>query len=135
VESFGKVRVAPGTEAKPRDVPKIEVVPVAVAAAPAAVSAPAPAPVPARAGFKVLFSKSGKTVETAGDAPLLDLAEANGVEIGYQCRSGSCGECKVLCKSGKVAMEDHCAISDDEKSEGWIWACCAQPTSDCQLDA
>ena len=137
VESFGKVRVAPGTEAKPRDVPKLEVAPVAVAAAPAAVSAPAPAPapVPARAGFKVLFSKSGKTVETAGDAPLLDLAEANGVEIGYQCRSGSCGECKVLCKSGKVAMEDHCAISDDEKSEGWIWACCAQPTSDCQLDA
>jgi ferredoxin len=134
VESFGKVRVAPGTEAKPRDVPKIEVAPVAVAPA-AAVPAPVPAPAPARAGFKVLFSKSGKTVETAGDAPLLDLAEANGVEIGYQCRSGSCGECKVLCKSGKVAMEDHCAISDDEKSEGWIWACCAQPTSDCQLDA
>lgn len=149
VESFGKVRVAPGAEQKPRDVPKaapaaVEPVVAAPAQAPApapAAAAPAappaavaPAPVAAK-GYKVSFLKSGKTVETAGDSPLLDLAEANGVEIGYQCRSGSCGECKVLCKGGKVAMDDHCAISDDEKAEGWIWTCCAQPTADCQLDA
>jgi len=157
VESFGKVRVAPGSDAKPRDVPKVVAVSVlampsvamqSFAVAPAAGAAPAalaPRPVapvaPPRApaepakGFKITFSKAGKSVVTAGDAPLLDLAEANGVEIGYQCRSGSCGECKVLCKSGKVVMEEHCAIGDDEKAQGFIYACCAQPTTDCEIEA
>lgn len=140
VESFGKVRVAPGAEAKPRDVPKVvapSVIPVALAAAPAAPMAPvAPPPEPVVAkGFKVTFTKAGKAVVTAGDAPLLDLAEANGVEIGYQCRSGSCGECKVRCSNGRVTMEDHCAITDDEKAAGFIYACCAQPTSDVEIEA
>jgi len=150
-ESFGKVRVAPGTEQKPRDVPKLAVAPAPApaldeeAAPPLAAAPAAPAPVPAAPavpapaaaakGHKVTFLKSGKVVETAGDSPLLDLAEANGVEIGYQCRSGSCGECKVLCKGGGVSMDEHCAISDDDKAQGWIWACCSQPTADCQLDA
>ncbi len=147
VESFGKVRVAPGGESKPRDVPKVVAAPsiaptpavaasmrMAVAAAPAAPIAPTPEPAAVK-GFKVTFTKAGKSVVTAGDAPLLDLAEANGVEIGYQCRSGSCGECKVLCKKGKVAMEDHCAIGDDEKAQGFIYACCAQPTSDVEIEA
>jgi ferredoxin len=144
VESFGKVRVAPGGESKPRDVPKAVSVPVSLPT-PAAQGSPAAAmppvvmpPVvdaPLAKGFKVTFTKAGKSVVTAGDAPLLDLAEANGVEIGYQCRSGSCGECKVLCSKGKVEMEDHCAISDDEKAGGFIYACCAQPTSDIEIEA
>lgn len=141
VESFGKVRVAPGSEQKPRDVPKAPPAPAPVASVAVAPEAPVAIPVappaaaaPART-YKVSFLKSGKVVETAGDSPLLDLAEANGVEIGYQCRSGSCGECKVLCKGGGVAIDEHCAISDDEKAEGFIWACCSQPTADCSLDA
>jgi ferredoxin-NADP reductase/ferredoxin len=137
-ESFGKVRVAPGGEAKPRDVPKL--VPQAVIqTSSAAASAPPAAPVAVAAapikGYKVTFLKSGKTVDTTGDAPLLDLAEANGVEIGYQCRSGSCGECIVLRTKGEVAVEDHCAIGDEEKAKGFIYACCTQPMSDLELDA
>jgi ferredoxin-NADP reductase/ferredoxin len=137
-ESFGKVRVAPGGEAKPRDVPKL--VPQAVIQTSiAAASAPPAAPVAVAAapikGYKVTFLKSGKTVDTTGDAPLLDLAEANGVEIGYQCRSGSCGECIVLRTKGEVAVEDHCAIGDEEKAKGFIYACCTQPMSDLELDA
>jgi len=177
VESFGKVRVAPGGDAKPRDVPKVVAVPVlampvlampsaampSAAIAPAAIApaaiapaaiapaasgaptplaprptapvTPPPAPAEPAKGFKITFSKAGKSVVTAGDAPLLDLAEANGVEIGYQCRSGSCGECKVLCKTGKVVMEEHCAIGDDERAQGFIYACCAQPTADCEIEA
>lgn len=156
VESFGKVRVAPGGDSKPRDVVKssssavgsIPLRPSLVVSSPgngaslagsvkpafAPPSSPVPEPKAAK-GFKVTFSRSGKSVVTAGDAPLLDLAEANGVEIEYQCRSGSCGECKVMCTSGNVQMEDHCAIADDEKAAGYIYACCAQPTSDVEIVA
>lgn len=86
-------------------------------------------------GYKVTFRKSGKSVLTVGDAPLLDLAEANGVDIGYQCRSGSCGECLVLCAKGNVNIDDHCAISDDDRAKGFIYACCTQPASDVEIDA
>ena len=87
------------------------------------------------ATFQVTFAKSGVTVTTAGEADILELAEANGVdEIDYACRSGSCGQCVVKCSSGTVEMDEDCAIDDDEKAEGMIYACCSIPTSDVVID-
>lgn len=150
-ESFGGARVAAGSEVKPRDVPaklpsgKISpaVVRAALAqAAPAAAAAPGAPAVPAArpaapaaaAGFEVSFSTSKKSVTTDGQSPILDLAEANGIEIDYACRAGSCGTCKVQCRSGKVEMEDDSGLSPDEKKGGWILTCVGVPRSNVVLD-
>ena len=86
------------------------------------------------AGFQVNFARSGKSVSTAGDASLLDLAEANGVEIDYACRSGVCGTCKIKIVKGKVEMSDN-ELTDEERANGYVYACAARPTSDIEVEA
>jgi ferredoxin-NADP reductase len=127
-ESFGGARVAKGEDVQSRDVPKRTFLPVLPA--PAA----APSPQEAATAFQVHFARSGKAVATAGDASLLDLAEANGVEIDYACRSGICGSCKIKLARGTVEMSDN-ELPDDERAEGYIYACVARPTSDVEVDA
>jgi ferredoxin-NADP reductase/ferredoxin len=142
LESFGEARVAKGEKVQPRDVPKhvtVTVTPGASDAAVAAMAASAVAALPAEpqtaARFTVAFSKASKNVKTDGDASLLDLAEANGIEINYGCRSGSCGDCKVQVSKGTVDYGEHCEITDDEKKKGLVYACIARPLSDVEVVA
>src|SRR4029079_7542511 len=92
LESFGEARVVKGEKVQPRDVPKHVTATPSLAVTPEAPAIPPPsqAALAAAGGFKVRFSKAAKNVETDGEASLLDLAEANGIEINYGCRSGSC---------------------------------------------
>ncbi|MFT5052122.1 MAG: ferredoxin-NADP reductase/ferredoxin [Chlamydiales bacterium] len=148
-ESFGAGRVAKNVKVEPRDVPKTGTIiapPVAAAPAVPAVAAPVPAAASAEAaapvatdsgstkGHKVRFSTSNKEVVTDGSSDLLELAEANGIEIDYSCRTGSCGTCRVKCTSGKVEMDDP-DLEDDERAEGWILSCVAFPCTDVELEA
>lgn len=157
-ESFGEARVAKGEEVKPRDVPKHaapllrtpdpvatgaqgatspgapNVTGAGVATPIAALSVAAPPPSVATAAFQVRFLKAGKLITTGGDSNVLDLAEANGVEIDYACRTGSCGSCKVLCKSGTCELDEN-ELSDADKKKGFIYACVARPTSDVEIEA
>jgi ferredoxin-NADP reductase/pSer/pThr/pTyr-binding forkhead associated (FHA) protein/ferredoxin len=147
-ESFGSGRVAKNTKVEPRDVPKREASviypsaatppprPVTASAAPAAPPNQAP---PAESAqpvkdFKVHFAASGKEVLTDGASDLLKLAEVNGIEIDYSCRSGSCLTCRVMCKSGKVEMEEG-DLDTDERAEGWILPCVAYACSDLVVEA
>jgi ferredoxin-NADP reductase len=126
-ESFGGGRVAKGEKVEARDVPK--------PSAPAiqAVESP-PVDLPKAAGFQVNFIRSAKSVSTDGEASLLELAEANGVEIDYACRSGVCGTCKTKLNKGKVEMSEN-ELSDEEKAEGFIYPCVSKPVSDVEIDA
>ncbi len=162
-ESFGAGRVAKNVKVEPRDVPKRPPTVIfkaqdaaqaplestagkssAAAEGASAVESPTPpstdqappsaAPEAPAAGFKVRFAISGSEVTTDGDSDLLDLAEVNGIEIDYSCRSGSCQSCKVKCSSGEVDMED-ADLEDSEREEGWILPCVAYPKSDLTLEA
>ena len=83
---------------------------------------------------KVTFAKSGITVDCDEHVSLLELAEANGIEIEYSCRAGSCGACEVKCK-GDTKMSEECAIDAKTKAAGFIYACCTQTLGDLELDA
>ena len=83
---------------------------------------------------KVTFAKSGITVDCDEYVSLLDLAEANGIEIEYSCRIGSCGACEVKCK-GDTKMSEECEIDAKTKAAGFIYACCSQALGDVELDA
>jgi ferredoxin-NADP reductase/ferredoxin len=125
--------VAPSIAATPVGAMPIAALSVAAPMAPVAPAAPSASEVAAPA-FQVRFSKAGKLVATGGESNVLDLAEANGIEIDYACRAGSCGSCKVLCKKGTCEMDEN-ELSDGEKKQGFIYACVARPTSDVEIEA
>ena len=107
-----------------------------VQAAPVPVPAPAPEPEVASApvGFKVAFKESDIEAVAEEGQFLLDLAEAQGVEINYACREGSCGCCITKLLSGTVEMEEN-ELSDEDRDAGMIYACVSRSTSDVSLEA
>ncbi len=85
--------------------------------------------------YQVKFALSRKTVNTNGTVNLLDLAEKSGITLTHECRSGECGECMVKCLKGKVEMTQEAEISEFDRKQGWVYACCAYPVSNTVLDA
>jgi len=83
---------------------------------------------------KVTFAKSGITVDCDEHVPLLELAEANGIEIEYSCRTGSCGACEVKCK-GDAKVSKECEIDAKTRAAGFVYACCTRALGDLELDA
>lgn len=83
----------------------------------------------------VTFIKSNKVVKTDEKTSLLQLAHASGIEIDFDCRAGSCGECMIRCLSGQVSMSQDCEIDEYERKQGWIFSCCAFARSDLVINA
>ena len=76
------------------------------------------------------FSQSGQSVQVASGETVLDAAEAAGLDLPWECRSGVCGQCKLKCSSGSVRHEFSDALSAKDLSEGQILACQATLTSE-----
>ena len=83
----------------------------------------------------VEFARSAKKAMTDGTLSLLDLAEDHDLDIGYGCRAGSCGDCKVRVLSGRVEMESEEGLHPDEKAAGYVLTCVGRPVTDCVVDA
>ena len=101
---------------------------------PASVKKTAPAQVSAAAtGQAVPFARSNKTITWDGShGSILELAEANAVELDFGCRAGSCGTCITAVKSGEVSyVEEPGSLPES----GSCLACIAVPKSDLALDA
>lgn len=81
------------------------------------------------------FARSGKKISGSRKLPLLDLAEAHGIDLDYGCRTGGCGACKVRVLRGETRDGSSPALSDEEQRQGYVLSCVAAPTSDCVLDA
>lgn len=81
------------------------------------------------------FTRSGVSAKSDGSLPLLDLAEENDVDIGYACRSGSCGECKAKLLEGEVEMESEDGLESADKEQGYVLTCVALPKGRCVIDA
>jgi ferredoxin len=85
--------------------------------------------------YQVVFQKTGKTVTWDPQYDnLLELAEANGIDIEFECRNGFCGDCAVRLLSGEVVMEETEGLDAKDGAEDLILACVAIPTSDVVLD-
>ena len=85
--------------------------------------------------YAITFAQSEVEVEGDTEMPLLDLAEENDVDLDYGCRSGSCGDCRVLLLNGTVDQMTDEGLDEDEIKAGYILTCVSTPTSDCTLDA
>ena len=86
--------------------------------------------------FKVEFKKSGKMLEWDGSfGNILDLAEANEIQIENVCRVGVCGTCKVKLLSGEVYLETEEGLQDEDRDQNMILCCVAIPKTDVVLEA
>jgi len=81
------------------------------------------------------FARSGKTIANLDGKTVLELAEANGIEIPYDCRSGICGQCKTKLLSGTVKMEADDALEPFDRARGVILSCQAHCLDDVVVDA
>jgi ferredoxin-NADP reductase/DMSO/TMAO reductase YedYZ heme-binding membrane subunit len=86
-------------------------------------------------GAFVRFQRSGQVAALPSDKTILETAEATGVEIPFECRSGICGQCKTRLLAGRVTMETEDALSVGEKARGFILTCQARSTGNVTIDA
>ena len=88
--------------------------------------ATATTPAPAEASTaRVKFAASG--IEQSwhtGDGTLLELAEAQGLNPAFSCRSGTCGSCTTRLLAGSVTYRTTPAV---EPASGEALICCAVP--------
>jgi ferredoxin-NADP reductase/anaerobic selenocysteine-containing dehydrogenase len=89
----------------------------------------------AEPAVQVEFARAGKRVSGQKHLPLLEIAEAHGIELDYGCRTGHCGVCKLRLLQGAADPGSGAALSDAERKEGWVLSCVATPREDCVLDA
>lgn len=73
----------------------------------------------------IIFQKSALTLEwTADEESILELAEANDLDLDYGCRMGNCTACQQEIVSGEVEYPNG---HTGEPDEGHALLCCCQP--------
>jgi ferredoxin len=84
---------------------------------------------------KVTFKKSDLTIEVAEDEYILEEAEDAGLNLPYDCRSGTCVTCMQMCLEGEIDQDLAFALDDDDAEKGYRLICIGSPLSDVVLDA
>ncbi|MER8387925.1 hybrid-cluster NAD(P)-dependent oxidoreductase [Mesorhizobium sp. M1428] len=82
----------------------------------------------------VRFARSGIAHHCATGETLLEAARQCGVYVPTACRQGVCGTCRIAKLSGEVVMDDLGGLSSEDKSAGYVLACCSRPQGDVLLD-
>lgn len=86
--------------------------------------------------FAVRIKNAGVTLHVPSDSTVLLTALASGVPYPHGCKAGRCGGCKSRLLAGNVDLLPHTrfALTDEEKGQGLILACRAQPRSPCEVE-
>lgn len=77
-----------------------------------------------------LIELEGRSAQSAGYPSVLDALLGAGIAVPYDCRGGSCGQCRLTLKSGqcKTVLTPEFAVASHE-----ILSCCVQASSALQL--
>lgn len=67
--------------------------------------------------FEVSLERSGLTVEVPADKSILEVLEANGVQVPFSCREGICGSCETFVVEGEPEHHDS-VLSESERCAG-----------------
>jgi ferredoxin-NADP reductase/DMSO/TMAO reductase YedYZ heme-binding membrane subunit len=74
----------------------------------------------------ITFARSGKSTVVAASQTVLEAAEALGVSINFDCRSGICGQCKIKLLAGRVLMDAEDALEPADRANDVILSCQAR---------
>jgi ferredoxin-NADP reductase len=79
--------------------------------------------VPAHAA-EITFAASGRRVTAQPGQTILQAGLAAGVDLPFSCTMGGCGACKVKKSAGEVVLSEPNCLTDREREEGYVLACC-----------
>ena len=81
----------------------------------------------------VTFKQSGLTATWDDEHDsILELAEDEGLNLDFGCRSGSCTSCQQTILSGEIEYPDG---HDGEPDKGKVLICCSIPKGDIVIEA
>lgn len=104
--------------------------------APGPTTDPSPLQETARPTHPVRVEPAGLVFTASADRTLLESAEAAGIELPSSCRNGTCRTCLCRLHAGRVRFRIQWpGLSAEEKAEGWILPCVAEPLEALALDA
>ncbi|MDJ0650893.1 MAG: FAD-binding oxidoreductase [Xenococcaceae cyanobacterium MO_188.B19] len=96
----------------------------------AVIVAPKPAQEPVTTAPVVQFVKSGREIVCGEEESILEVAQAQGVELPHGCGMGICGQCKVAKLSGEVIYDDDFDCEGDQ-----VLTCVAKARGRVVIDA
>lgn len=64
------------------------------------------------------------------DETILTAAQREGEDPPFSCQIGACSTCRAKLLSGKVFMDEHDSLTDEEIDEGYVLTCQAHPLTD-----
>ncbi len=73
---------------------------------------------------EITFAASGKRVTAKPGQTILQAGLEAGLDLPYSCTMGGCGACKVRKSSGEVVMSEPNCLTEREREEGYLLACC-----------
>ncbi|MEN9451088.1 MAG: hypothetical protein RLZZ369_147 [Pseudomonadota bacterium] len=86
--------------------------------------------------FDLRIEPMGWSCEAAAHSSLWRSARRAGLRLPSSCLNGTCRACMCRLQSGQIAYSvEWPGVSVDERAQGWILPCVAQPLSDVVLDA
>jgi ferredoxin len=84
--------------------------------------------------MKIRIEPAGFEFYADTDTPVLLAAEAAGIDMPSSCRNGTCRTCICQMTSGEIRYTTLWpGVSPDEKDEGWILPCVAEPVGNVTL--
>ncbi len=66
----------------------------------------------------------------AGNSSILDAALQQGADLPFACKGGVCCTCKARLLSGKVNMDVHWGLEEEEIQQGFILTCQSHPVTE-----
>jgi ferredoxin-NADP reductase len=90
-------------------------------------------PIPDHAA-EVTFAASGRRVTARPGQTILQAGLEAGLDLPYSCTMGGCGACKVKKLSGKVVASEPNCLSDREREDGYVLACCSYADTNVTID-
>jgi CDP-4-dehydro-6-deoxyglucose reductase len=87
--------------------------------------------------YTVRIEPHGRTIRVAPDRPVLEGALAAGLNLPHSCKSGHCGSCRALLRSGSTRYPNGtpAGLSAEEAERGNILLCQARAQSDLVVEA
>jgi ferredoxin-NADP reductase len=82
----------------------------------------------------VTFAASGKRVTVQPGQTILQAGIDAGVDLAHSCTMGGCGACRVRKASGKVVASEPNCLTDREREDGYILACCSYADGDVTIE-
>jgi ferredoxin len=84
---------------------------------------------------RVRIAPAGWHFAASEGSTLLQAADAAGIELPSSCRNGTCRTCICQLRAGQIRYRIAWpGVSLDEKAEGWILPCVAEPVTDVTLE-